>query len=280
MAAEEIGYLARESVARSRLPLGCVFQHYHHLSSVGLGQGSLPGNATLRRLQELPVVFALDRAGVVGQDGPTHNGVFDIAYLRTLPGMTLCAPRDETDMRRMLEACLRIDGPSALRFPRGNCPRDEVIHEGERRSMEPGKAEVLRPGERVTIWAYGSMVSTALEVAARLDRRGLRVGVVDARWAKPLDEELLLEHIRSQRWIATLEDHQRSGGFGSALLEAWSRLALRGGEERPARVKMFGIPDRFVEHMSSREEQLAALGLDADAVERSLTQLLSASRVG
>jgi len=231
-------------------------------------------------LQGLPVVFALDRAGVVGQDGPTHNGVFDIAYLRTLPGMTLCAPRDATDMRRMLETALRQDGPTALRFPRGNCPADEGIHEGERREMLPGRAEVLREGNGAVLWAYGHMVAVALEVAARLERRGFQLGVVDARYAKPLDEELLLEHTRRQRLIVTLEDHQRAGGFGSAVLEAWNRLPLAGADERAARVRVLGIPDRFVEHMTDRDEQHAAAGIDADGVERTLLQALSGARVG
>lgn len=230
-------------------------------------------------LQGLPVILALDRAGVVGQDGPTHHGVFDLAYLRTLPNMTLCAPRDETDMRRMLESALRLDGPCALRFPRGNCPAHETLPEGERREMVPGRAEVLREGDSVTIWALGAMTTTALEVAARMERRGVQVGVVDARYVKPLDEELLLEHTRRHKLIFTLEDHQRAGGFGSAVLEAWSRLPLP-ADERGARIKVLGIPDRYVEHMTTREEQLASVGLDADSIERALLQTLSGTRVG
>ena len=120
-------------------------------------------------LQGLPVVFCLDRAGLVGQDGPTHNGVFDIAYLRTFPGMVLCAPRDATDMQRMLEAAVTSRGPVALRFPRGNCPA-EVIHADERRAMEPGKAEVLREGQQIVLWAYGPTVAIAHEVAQRFER--------------------------------------------------------------------------------------------------------------
>ena len=228
-------------------------------------------------LQGLPVVLALDRAGPVGQDGPTHNGVFDLAYLRTLPGIVLGAPRDATDMGRMLKAFLALEGPSALRYPRGNCPANEVLPAAERRPMEPGKAEVLREGERGVIWAYGAMVETALEVAARFEARGQSIGVVDARFAKPLDEELLLQHLREHRFLVTLEDHQRAGGFGAAVLEARSRMPL--GEGSSARVKILGIPDRYLEHRSSREEQLASVGLDVDGVERSLEALLIGSRV-
>lgn len=222
-------------------------------------------------LQGLPVVFCLDRAGLVGQDGPTHNGVFDLAYLRTFPGMTLCAPRDASDMHRMLEAALAAKGPVAMRFPRGNCP-SEVIHADERRAMEPGKAEVLREGDQVVIWAYGATVEAAYEAALRFERRDIQIGVVDARFAKPLDEDLLADHIRSYRHIITLEEHQKSGGFGSAVLESWNRLSR--GEREPARVKLLGIPDRFVVHRSSREEQLAEVGLDADGIERTVRQLL------
>jgi 1-deoxy-D-xylulose-5-phosphate synthase len=167
-----------------------------------------------------------------------------------------------------------------VRFPRGNCPTQETLPEGERRGVQPGKAEVLREGERAVIWAYGVMASTALEVAARLERRGVSVGVVDARWLKPLDEELLAEHARRYRHIVTLEDSQRAGGFGSAVLEAWSRLPLHGADDaRPARVRVLGVPDRFIEHMTSREEQLASVGLDPDGVERSLLSLLAPALV-
>lgn len=229
-------------------------------------------------LQGLPVVFALDRAGPVGQDGPTHNGVFDLAYLRTFPGMNLGAPRDETDMHRMLKAMLTLDGPAALRYPRGNCPHNEVLPAAERQPMEPGRAEVLREGERVVLWAYGSMVGTALEVASRFEEHGIHVGVVDARWVKPLDEELLGRQLRSHRWVVTIEDHQRAGGFGSAVLEAASRVP--GGDRPLARVKVLGIPDRFLEHRTTREEQLADAGLDPDTIERTLHSLLAGSRVG
>jgi 1-deoxy-D-xylulose-5-phosphate synthase len=227
-------------------------------------------------LQGLPVTFAMDRAGLVGQDGPTHNGVFDVAYLRTLPGIVLCAPRDATDMRRMLAAAVAGDGPTAIRYPRDTCPANERIAPEERREMRPGTAEVLIEGDDrgVCLWGYGAILTQVLAAAERLARRGVHVGVVDARYAKPLDEELVARCDQRFRHIITVEEHQRMGGFGSAVLEAWSRLP-----ERHARVRLLGIPDRFQEHRTSREEQLAAVGIDAAGIERTVAQLLSMERV-
>lgn len=225
-------------------------------------------------LQGLPVLLCLDRAGLVGQDGPTHNGVFDIAYLRTFPGIVLCAPRDASDMERMLDMGLRQNGPVAVRFPRDTAPDPEVIHVHERREMTPGKAEVLTEGERVVVWAYGPLVGQALLAAERLRAEGIEIGVVDARFAKPLDEELLARHAQDYRWIVTLEEHQRAGGFGSAVLESLSRLP-----QSNARVRVLGIPDRFVTHMSSRGEQLSLLGLDAAGVEQTVRGLFQSTRV-
>jgi 1-deoxy-D-xylulose-5-phosphate synthase len=220
-------------------------------------------------LQDLPVVLCLDRAGPVGQDGPTHNGVFDIAYLRTIPNLVLCAPRDASDMRRMLKFALSHDGPVALRYPRGNAPGVETIHADERRELAPGRAEVLCEGERVVLWAYGAMVGTALAVAERLREQGTPVGVVDARFAKPIDEELLARHLGEYRHLVTLEDSQRAGGFGSAVLECASRLP------GSARVRVLGIPDRFIDHYTSREEQLAEAGLDPEGVLRAVRGCLT-----
>ncbi|MCY2961424.1 MAG: 1-deoxy-D-xylulose-5-phosphate synthase [Planctomycetota bacterium] len=223
-------------------------------------------------LQDLPVVLVLDRAGLVGADGPTHNGVFDLAFLRTLPNIVLAAPRDASDMERMLELGLRHDGPFALRFPRDNCPGQERIHRSERREMAPGRAEVLVEGDGVVVWAYGALVNQALEASDRLARRGVKLGVVDARFAKPLDVELLSRHAQTARWIVTLEEHQRAGGFGSAVLEALNALP-----PTSARVKVLALPDRFVDHRTTREEQLSEAGLDADGIERCVRALLQPS---
>ncbi len=218
-------------------------------------------------LQGLPVVFCMDRAGLVGQDGPTHNGVFDIAYLRTLPDIVIAAPRDNSDMQRMLELGLHGDGPFAVRYPRDNTPYDETLPVEERREMRAGMAEVLYDGEEACIWAFGALVNQALEAVESLRAKGIAVGVVDARFAKPLDEELLAQHMRKYRTIFTLEEHQRAGGFGSALLEAASRLPY---DHQRARIKILGIPDRFIEHMTSRDEQLAKIGLDAKGIVKSV----------
>ena len=223
-------------------------------------------------LQGLPVVFCLDRAGLVGQDGPTHNGVFDLAMLRTLPGIELCAPRDETDMRRMLEYAVRRDRPVALRFPRGNCSAHERVPEAERRPIEAGRAEVLREGESVVLWAYGALVHGALEAAEELSGMGIEVGVVDVRFCKPLDEDLLAEHLGRYRHLLSIEEHQKAGGLGSAILETAARTPVRG--ESHARVRLLGIGDHFVDHKTSRDEQLAESGIDAAGILRSVQALV------
>jgi len=231
-------------------------------------------------LQNLPVLFCMDRAGLVGGDGPTHHGVFDLAYLRCLPNMILASPRDATDMRRMLELSLRNDGPMAMRYPRGNCPVDELVPASERRKMEPGKAELLsatpeESGAEVAIWALGPMVSTAREACRKLAESGIAVTLVDARFAKPLDKKLLLQHARSHRLLLTLEEHQRAGGFGSAVLEC---LARERDTEPRARVRTLAIGDHFIDHMSSRDEQHAVAGIAASDVVRAVEHGLSGVR--
>ncbi|MBI1381027.1 MAG: 1-deoxy-D-xylulose-5-phosphate synthase [Planctomycetaceae bacterium] len=225
-------------------------------------------------LQGLPVVFAMDRAGLVGQDGPTHNGVFDTAYLRTLPGIVLAAPRDATDLYRMLELGLTLPGPLALRWPRAQAPAHERVHADERARMLPGLAEVLLEDGELVLWAFGSLVGEALLAAERLRLRGVSVAVVDARFAKPLDEDLLGVHLRERRFLVTVEEHQRAGGFGSAVLEAATRIP-----GARAQIRNLAIGDRYLEHATTREEQLAASGLDAQSIERVVLQLLRPSLV-
>ncbi len=223
-------------------------------------------------LQNLPVLFCMDRAGLVGQDGPTHNGVFDIAYLRTLPNFVLASPRDATDMRRMLEMGLRLAGPCALRYPRANTTGNERIHASERREMQPGRAEVLNEGDGsgVVVWALGALVDCALEAAERLAAGGIHIGVVDARFAKPLDNELLARHATQRRALITVEEHQRAGGFGSAVLESVNRLP-----NVRASLRVLALPDRFCEHKTTREEQLEEGGIDAAAIERAVRSALN-----
>jgi 1-deoxy-D-xylulose-5-phosphate synthase len=191
-------------------------------------------------LQNLPVTFCMDRAGLVGDDGPTHHGVFDIAYLRPLPNMTLMAPRDEAMLRRMLRTALTIDGPSAIRYPRGNAlgvPVPEVIE-----PLEVGTGEVLREGDRVAIVGYGTGVPLGLAAADLLAERGLDVTVADARFAKPLDAGLLAQLASEHDLLVTVEEGVLAGGFGTGVLETLSE-----GLPMP-RILRVGLPDRFVTH--------------------------------
>jgi 1-deoxy-D-xylulose-5-phosphate synthase len=193
-------------------------------------------------LQKLNVVFALDRAGLVGDDGPTHHGAFDIAYLRCLPNIVLMAPRDEALLVRMLRTALTYDdGPVALRYPRG-----EGIGVAMPRSIAPieiGRGEVLREGDRVAVVGYGSGVQKALEAADLLSEGGLDVTVADARFAKPLDEDLLTSLAAEHELLVTVEEGVLSGGFGSAV---WECLNDAGGQV--PRILRVGLPDRYVAH--------------------------------
>ncbi len=178
-------------------------------------------------LQDLPVVFALDRAGIVPDDGPTHQGLNDIAYLRHMPNIILMAPRDEIELRRMLKAALEYKHPAAIRFPKGPAPG--VGGDSDLLPLPLGKAEILQEGDDL-ILAYGSMVYPALEAARALENEGIRPAVADAKFAKPLDEELILRYARTGRTIITVEEGIIAGGFGSAvreLLDARGRFDVR-----------------------------------------------------
>ena len=199
-------------------------------------------------VQNLHVVFALDRAGVVGEDGPTQHGLFDIAYMRILPNMKVMAPKDENELRHMLYTAVYMDGPVCLRYPRGKALG--VPLEKELRKLEVGKAELLSPGtpeeaeqQDCVILAYGSPVEQAEKAARELAEEGIRVAVVNARWAKPLDEELILRLAKGTRRVVTVEDHMVAGGFGSAVLELLEFHALNHVD-----VRVIGFPDRPIEH--------------------------------
>lgn len=201
-------------------------------------------------VQDLHVVFAMDRAGIVGEDGHTQHGVFDIGFMRSIPNMSVMAPKDEEELRHMLYTAVYMDGPVSLRYPRGKglgvpLSKDEDLH-----MLEIGKAELLLPATleeaeqtECAILAYGSTVAQAELAAKELADEGLNVAVVNARWAKPLDEELILRLARSTRHLVTIEDHVVAGGFGSAVLEL-----LESKRMKDVDVRLIGLPDTFVEH--------------------------------
>jgi 1-deoxy-D-xylulose-5-phosphate synthase len=195
-------------------------------------------------LQHLNVVFAMDRAGLVGDDGPTHHGVFDIAYMRALPNMICMAPRDEAQLAVMLRTALTYDeGPVALRYPRGEGVGVPVPASEDIRTIEIGTGEILREGDRVAIVGYGSGVQKALEAADLLAEHDLEVTVADARFAKPIDVELMARLAAEHELLVTVEEGVLAGGFGSAVWEALNDH----GVETP-RIVRIGMPDRYVTH--------------------------------
>ena len=209
-------------------------------------------------LQRNGVVFALDRAGIVGNDGPTHNGVFDIAYLRNLPEIILMAPKDGNELKSMLKIALNSGKAVAIRYPKEDIPDKEI--NPQYKTFEIGKAEVLRKGADGVLLAYGAMVYRCLHAAEKLSEKGIEVTVVNARFAKPLDKTLILDLVRNHKLIATVEDHALMGGFGSAVLELVSEE-----REDAGKVIRMGIPDRFIEH-GPRNLILKNIGLDEDGI--------------
>jgi 1-deoxy-D-xylulose-5-phosphate synthase len=193
-------------------------------------------------LQNLPVRFVLDRGGLVGDDGPTHHGVFDLAYLRILPNFVVMAPKDENELRHMLYTQIRHgEGPSAMRYPRGSGCGVEL--DVDFREIPLGEAEMLRDGDDIALIALGSMVFPSLEAAARLEGEGISTAVVNARFVKPLDEELFVDLANRVGQIVTVEEGQRSGGFGSAVAEL-----LQDRRMESVKLGAIGLPDAFIEH--------------------------------
>jgi 1-deoxy-D-xylulose-5-phosphate synthase len=217
-------------------------------------------------IQHLPVIFALDRGGLVGNDGETHQGVFDLSYLRMIPGFTVMAPRDENELRRMLATAISYtQGPIAFRFPRGNALG--VALDEPALPLSIGSWELLREGADCAILAVGHQVAEALSAAQKLAESGTQCSVVNCRFIKPLDEALLRRLVRSHTSIVTAEENVLAGGFGAAVLEWLAAENLRPHVER------VGIADEFVRH-ASQEQQRAATGVDCAsiiaAVQRSL----------
>lgn len=206
-------------------------------------------------IQNLPVVFAIDRAGLVGPDGETHQGAFDISFLRAIPNLTIMMPKDENELRHMLFTSMRIDGPVAVRYPRADGLGVEL--DAELKALEIGKAERLCIGKDLTILAIGPMVQVALEVSEKLSERGISCGVVNMRFIKPIDRETILDIIHAGVPIMTLEEAALAGGLGSAVLEVITDAGLT------APVLRRGLPDEFIEH-GSRNELLNSIGLGVD----------------
>lgn len=218
-------------------------------------------------LQNLPVVFALDRAGVVGNDGPTHHGVFDVSLLRHLPNMTVMAPKDENELQHMLATALEHNGPITVRYPRGNgygVALDQIIT-----PLPVGRSELLREGDDVALIAYGSVVYPAMEAARLLaEGDGLSVAVVNARFAKPLDEEIILGLAEKCSAIVTLEENVLQGGFGTAVLELFEQRDISG-----VKLLRLGYPEQPIEQ-GDQGELRQMLGLDAAGITASVKKFL------
>lgn len=220
-------------------------------------------------LQDLPVIFAMDRGGLVGEDGPTHNGTFDLSYLRHIPNLTFMAPRDEAALVMALATSLSLDGPSAFRYPRGagvgvNIPEPEP--------WEPGTGELLREGADALLIGVGSTVHPCLAAAEALEEEGISVAVIDARFIKPLDTDLIFQWARECRVTLTVEENVLQGGFGSAVIEA----AADNGEDFT--VHRLGLPDSFLEQATLRELR-ADLRIDADGIGAAVREVLSGGRI-
>ncbi|HXH70123.1 MAG TPA: 1-deoxy-D-xylulose-5-phosphate synthase, partial [Pyrinomonadaceae bacterium] len=227
-------------------------------------------------LQNLNVTFAMDRAGIVGADGPTHHGLLDIAYLRGYPNITLMAPKDEAEMRDMLLTAIKHDAPAAIRYPRGSGFGVDIS--GAPKLLEIGKAEILRDGGDIAILAYGSMVYPAMEAAKNLEKDGIDTTLINARFVKPLDNELILALAETKRVIVTVEEAYLAGGFGSAVMELLEENNLL---DRVKVVRM-GVPDRIITHGDAKL-LLAKYGLDADGIYtrvRETIEILEERRAG
>jgi 1-deoxy-D-xylulose-5-phosphate synthase len=222
-------------------------------------------------LQDLPVVFALDRAGVVGEDGATHNGIFDLAFLGTIPGIILMAPMDGVEVGMMLDFALKQGKPTAIRFARGTAP--EGIYPSDRPEIQLGKSETIRKGEDLALVAYGSEVEYALDAAELLEKEGISAEVVNARFAKPFDQEMVDDLRGRFPLVVTVADHARCGGFGSMFLQSLHGL----GPGPIPRVYAVEIPDAFQEH-ASRPELLHDLGLDAEGIAQAAKDELQSLR--
>lgn len=220
--------------------------------------------------QKLPVIFVLDRGGLVGADGPTHHGVFDLTYLRLIPGMVLMSPKDENELRNMLYTATKYKrGPVAIRYPRGNALG---VKKGEFEKMEIGKGEIVKKGKDVAILAIGNMVKNSLDSEKYLEEYGINAEIVNARFIKPLDRELMYDVFKRFDKIITIEDNTIVGGFGSAVAEFASENNLKSD------ILIHGIPDRFIDH-AKPEELHEDLRIDAKGIAEVVKEFLSKEKI-
>lgn len=209
-------------------------------------------------LQNLPVTLTLDRAGIVGEDGATHQGIFDVSYLRHIPNLILMAPKDENEMRHMLYTATCLEQPAAIRYPRGNGLGVEL--DTNLKQLEIGRSEIIKQGTDVVLIALGDMVDPSVKASELLEHQGFSTGVVNARFVHPLDHNLLRKLARTSRILVTIEDNVLAGGFGSAVLESLNEAQLKW-----VRVLRLGLPNKFIEH-GTRPEILQEYGLTANGI--------------
>ena len=222
-------------------------------------------------IQNLPVFFCLDRAGIVGADGPTHQGMYDIAYLRSIPNMTIMAPKDEAELQRMVVTGVNhTTGPIAMRYPRGAGIGVPLMEEGWE-ALPIGKGEILRNGDDILLIGYGSMVQTATQVAEILSEHGQEATVINARFVKPLDTELILPLARRIGKVVTLEEGCLMGGFGSAVAETLLDNDIL------VQIKRFGVPDILVDHAQPNESK-ADLGLSSPQIAETIIKKFFAAQ--
>ena len=218
-------------------------------------------------LQNLPVVFAIDRGGLVGDDGPTHHGVFDLSYLRTVPNLTIMSPKDENELQHMLFTAIDHNGPVAVRYPRGTGVGAKL--DWQLKKVPIGKAEIIEDGTDLAIIAIGNHVATAIKAAKTLAQKDISVAVINSRFVKPLDEDILTEYGAKCGRLITIEENALAGGFGSAVLEAISDKGLTN-----IKIKRLGIPDKFIEH-GTQEILRQKAGLDVETLIHNALKLLN-----
>jgi 1-deoxy-D-xylulose-5-phosphate synthase len=223
-------------------------------------------------IMDLPVVFALDRGGIAGADGPTHHGIYDMAYLRIFPNMICMAPKDENELRHMLKTSFETGHPTSLRYPRGN--GFGVAMDAELQSLPVGKGEVMREGEAGAIFAIGNEVWPAVQAAEILAKEGIEVAVVNARFIKPLDDALITKYCRPFARVITVEEGSLAGGFGSAIMERVQQLGIR-----DVQFHRIGIPDEYVHH-GAQDVLRAQYDLDANGIAKRVREFVGEKRLG